>query len=265
MINSDISQTPENKALSDEIVKLNAGFLELFTQHKEMVDEEPVIYSMYLNRLGYLVFELFGKKTEYSRLKMKMELIQSAINRNEKPDLPNIELKLNDQLSDYYKQIEVNAEMLQEAQEVLKNLLPPEFTAELKEVFRVLCKKLHPDLNPDQPESDKELFLRVKAAYDLNDLLELKKILLYLDSYSDAPPTLLTSDDKKQRIEFLKNNIESLKEKIKSLTESFPYNMKQLISDDEKIAVEQEAMKNQISFYEKEIINYEAFIELTLC
>ena len=37
-----------------------------------------------------------------------------------------------------------------------------------------------------------------------------------------------------------------------------------LIADDEKTAVEQEAIKNQISFYEKEIINYQAFIELML-
>ena len=264
MTNTNISQTPENEALSAELSKLNTEFLELFTRHKDMVDEEPVIYSLYLNRLGWLVFELFGKKTEYSRLKMKMELIQSAINRNEKPDLPEIENKLNNQLSDYYKQIEENTGLLDEAKKVLTNLLPPEFVAELKDVFRVLCKKLHPDLNPNQPESDKELFLRVKAAYDLNDLPELKKILLFMDSRSETLPPEQTADMKLQRIEFLKKNIESLKEKIQQLSVTFPYNMKELIADDEKTAVEQEAIKNQISFYEKEIINYQAFIELML-
>ena len=120
MTNTNISQTPENEALSTELSKLNAEFLELFTRHKDMVDEEPVIYSLYLNRLGWLVFELFGKKTEYSRLKMKMELIQSAINRNEKPDLPEIENKLNNQLSDYYKQIEENTGLLDEAKKCLQ-------------------------------------------------------------------------------------------------------------------------------------------------
>ena len=40
--------------------------------------------------------------------------------------------------------------------------------------------------------------------------------------------------------------------------------MKKLIADDEKTAVEREAIKKQISFYEKEIIIYQAFIELML-
>ena len=85
-----------------------------------------------------------------------------------------------------------------------------------------------------------------------------------MDSSSETLPPEQTADMKLQRIEFLKKNIESLKEKIQQLSVTFPYNMKELIADDEKTAVEQEAIKNQINFYEKEIINYQAFIELML-
>lgn len=259
-----LSQTPENEALSIELDKLNAEFLELFSVHKDMVDNEPVLYSLYLNKLGFLTFRLFEKKTEYSKVKMKMELIQAALNRDEKPDLAKIEKSLNAQLADYYKQIAENADDLEKAKSVLQNLLPPEFVKELKELFHTLCKRLHPDLHPNQTEEDKDLFLKVKAAYDLNNLIELKKIFLHLDSNKEETVSLLTSDEKQKRIEYLRNSIHSLKEKIQKLSDSFPHNLKELISDDEKIAVEQDTIKNQIRFYEKEIKNYEAFIELMI-
>ena len=262
MSKNHLSQTPENEALSIELDKLNAEFLELFSVHKDTTDNEPILYSLYLNKLGFLTFRLFEKKTEYSKVKMKMELIQAAINRNEKPNFKLIEKKLDAQLSDYYKQIAENADNLEIAKSVLLNLLPPEFVTELKELFHTLCKRLHPDLHPNQTEEDKDLFLKVKAAYDLNNLTELKKILLYLESNKEEPVSLLTSDEKQKRIEYLTNSIHSLKEKIQKLLESFPHNLKELISDDEKIAAEQDTIKNQIRFYEKEIKDYEAFIEL---
>lgn len=266
MRNNEISETAESKSLSIEIKKLSAEYLELYTQFKDMTDNEPLLYSVYLNKLGYLLFELFEKKTECSRLKMKMELIQTALNRDEKPDIPVIEVKLNTLLSNYYQQINKNAETLETAKQVLRDLLPPEFVAELKEIFHLLCKKLHPDLNPHQTENDKDLFLKVKAAYDLNDLTELKKILLNLDSKQEPAEqtTQQTTGEKRKKLDFISKNIAVLKERIEKLNETFPYNMKDVLNDDDKVTAEQDAVKVQINFYEQEASKYEAFIELML-
>jgi hypothetical protein len=52
-------------------------------------------------------------------------------------------------------------------------------TLKLKETFRVLCKRLHPDLNPNQSEQEKDLFIKVKAAYDLQVAYRYRAFHLY--------------------------------------------------------------------------------------
>jgi hypothetical protein len=86
---------------------------------------------------------LFEKQTEAARLKMKMNLIQAAINRNEQPDLKEIEQEIHVRLQNYYAQIQAQSAALDEAKKVLSHLISEEETQKLKEIFRVLCKRLH--------------------------------------------------------------------------------------------------------------------------
>ncbi|MDD2284411.1 MAG: hypothetical protein PHQ11_03305 [Paludibacter sp.] len=238
---------PENESLSRELEVLNLEFLDLYTTHKQLIENDSVILtSLYLAKLGHLQLELLQKKTELSRLSKKIKLIQAAYNRSEYPDLQTIEKILNDELEEYYKQIQFQSQMLEKSKEVLSSLLSEEDTQKLKEIFRLLCKKLHPDLNPHQSELEKDLFIKVKAAYDLQNLFELQSILLYLDNRDVTVPTALSVNEKEQQVSFLKKNIAALKEKIEKLKETFPFNIESLINDDKQIEQKQAELKSQI-------------------
>ena len=182
MNNDTPAFTKEYEELAGKLEQLQLEFLDLFTRHKDMVENESVLLtSIYLEKLGRLQLELLEKRTEAARLKMKMKLIQAAINRNEQPDLTEIEHKIYARLQNYYAEIAAQSAALDEAKKVLSHLLSEEDTQKLKEIFRVLCKRLHPDLNPHQTEEEKDLFIKVKAAYDLQRISDLQNILLYLD------------------------------------------------------------------------------------
>lgn len=255
--------TDEHKELTTRLEQLRLEFLELFTRHKDMVENESAILtSLYLQKLGHLQLELLQKQTEAARLKMKMNLIQAAINRDEQPNLHAIENLINKQMQDYYAQIEAQAAALNEAREVLSNLIPEEEAAKLKEVFRVLCKKLHPDLNPNQTEEEKDLFVRVKSAYDLNQLGELQKILLYFENSKKEKLPLVSVDEKREQIRHLEENIASLKSKIEQLKQSFPFTIEELIFDEEYILQRQEETKIQIKTSEDEIVKYQTIINI---
>ena len=100
MTNHLPANTKENQELTKELEQLHLEFLDLFTRHKEMVENDSVfLISVYLEKLGHLQLELLQKQTEAARLKMKMSLVQAAINRNERPDLTAIEKKLNERLN----------------------------------------------------------------------------------------------------------------------------------------------------------------------
>jgi len=255
MSNSLPTLSAENKELTRKLELLHLDFLELFTRHKDMVENESIILtSLYLEKLGHLQLELLEKQTEASRLKMKMKLIQAAINRNEQPDLKAIEQEINARLQTYYAQIRARSAALDEAKKVLSHLIPEEETQKLKEIFRVLCKRLHPDLNPNQTEEEKDLFIKVKAAYDLQRLSDLQNILLYLDDSDKEKLILISSDQKVERIKHLEDQVLSLKEKIDQLKQSFPFNIEDLIQDENYIVQKQEELRIQIKTSEEEIV-----------
>jgi len=249
--------TRENEELTRKLEQLHLEFTDLFTRHKDMVENESVLFtSLYLEKLGRLQLELLEKQTEAARLKMKMNLIQAAINRNEQPDLMAIEDKINKRLQNYYAEIAAQSAALDTAIGVLSHLLSEEETQKLKEIFRVLCKRLHPDLNPHQTEEEKDLFIKVKAAYDLKKLNELQNILLYLDDSGREKLALVPRNEKKERIEYLTNSIATLKDKIALLKQTFPFNVKEFIFNEERISEKQEEIRKQIKNFEDEIVKY---------
>jgi len=255
--------TNESQELGTRLEQLRIEFLELFTRHKDMVENESAILtSVYLQKLGHLQLELLQKQTEAARLKMKMNLIQAAINRDEHPNVYAIENIVNARMQKYYAQIEAQAAVLNDAREVLSHLISEEEAAKLKEVFRVLCKKLHPDLNPNQTEDDKDLFVRVKSAYDLNQLAELQKILLYLENSKNEKLPKVSIDEKREQIKFLEENMARLKSKIEQLKQSFPFSIEELIFNDEFISERQAEIRTQIKTSEDEIAKYENIIKI---
>ena len=263
MKENTLAVTPENEELNRQLSQLAVEFLDLFTRHKEMVEDESVILtSLYLEKLGCFQLELLRKKTEAARLKMKMNLIQAAINRDENPDLHAIEHSIQKKFQDYYAEIEAQAAALDQAKEVLSHLVSEEDTLKLKELFRVLCKRLHPDLHPDQTENEKELFLKVKSAYDLQKIAELQYILLYLDEYKKEKILPISGDEKRKQIEHLVSNIKSLTSKIAQLHQTFPFNVKELIFDEKYIMQKQGELRSDIEKFEQERDRYATLVDI---
>ncbi|MFA9392079.1 MAG: J domain-containing protein [Prolixibacteraceae bacterium] len=263
MNNKLLSITAENEQLTKLLEQLHLEFVDLFTRHKDMVENESdILTSLYLEKLGHLQLQLLQKQTEAARLKMRMKLIQAAINRDEHPNLQAIDNLVNSQMQIYYAQIEVQANALNEAKNVLSHLISKEDTIKLKELFRLLCKRLHPDLNPTQTEDEKDLFIKVKAAYDLQRLNDLQTILLFLKNSKKEKLTLISLDDKAERIKHLEKTIVNLKDKINQLIQAFPFNTKELIFDEEYISHQQEEIKIHIKTCEEEIAKYINIISL---
>jgi len=255
--------TPENEAMTRRLEQLNLEFLDLYTRHKEMVEDDgPLLESLYLEKLGRLQLELLEKQTEASRLKMRMNMIQAAINRDEKPDLKAIDAEINNRLQEYYARIRQQSAAIEEAKKVLSSILTGEDVLKLKETFRLLCKRLHPDLNPNQGEEEKDLFIRVKAAYDLNNLRELQSILLYLDESGKEDLKGVPVNEKEERIKHLGDNIALLKEKIEMLSQSFPFNMKEVLNNDEEVKRRQDELQEQIKIAETDISRFSGIINI---
>ncbi|MBP3279174.1 MAG: hypothetical protein J6M44_09495 [Butyrivibrio sp.] len=116
---------------------------------------------------------------------------------------------------------------------------------ELKRLYRYIMKKLHPDANPDATEAEMELLRKAQKAYSEGDLETLREIADQLDDteitekYSDTPEDIIKLRELRGK---LAEKVEILIIHIEEIKNSFPYNEKDFLADEEAVAKRQEEL-----------------------
>ena len=135
----------------------------------------------------------------------------------------------------------------------------------LKELYRKIVKKLHPDVNPNASEREKELLNRAVAAYEEEDMVTLQEI--YDEVYgNDTAEDALTYDSlsMEQLIDLklhLAKRIKEVLAELEGIMADFPYNQKEFLDDPEAVKKEQDRIQAKIEMYEQEIIRLRDMLE----
>ena len=108
----------------------------------------------------------------------------------------------------------------------------------IKELYRRIVKILHPDVNPDITEHEKDLLNKANLAYRDGDLEALETI--YDEICGEEGPEIPESEEGiaelLSRIEKLKTKIAELRKEIDEIKESFPYTEKDLLENKRLLA-----------------------------
>jgi len=254
--------TPENRILHQQADSLRKDFADLYEQWNYMLTyEEAALTALYLNEIGGQQFEVHRLSTELAHLKHKIQLAQAYFNRNMKPDWKKIDQQLAQQLEEYQRKLQEEAARLAEAKQFLRSgFLNEAEVLQLKQAYRQLVRALHPDLNPDQTDADRELFLKVQAAYQLCDLPALNGFLLALGK--DTPTTAGTTNDLTAEVKMLSGKVVALQKKIDQLVAKFPFMYREKLSDETWVAAEKGKLNQQITDLEKEITEKTNYLQL---
>ena len=259
---TSIEITPENKELRARYEMLKREFSELFSLKNEMISHDlPYLTSLYLELIGRKLYEVYCLSLELSILKQRMTLLQAYVNRNEVPDVKAVDKKINVQFAEYQKRIEEEAKKLAAARDYLLkgSLLSEEETKELRTIYFMIVKRLHPDVNPNLNEKDKELFIKAQAAYEMLDLDSLRLILISLDL--DNPPPV-EAYKLEEMVEKLTENVRELQSQIDKLNLEFPFILKEKLINEEWVKSELESAQKEIEAYKIEIEKYKKYVIL---
>lgn len=256
-----IIQSEENKKLNQEISILKEE-LSILVYEYELLKNTVCknIEDKYFAMIGRHQLEKLYLEFETKKLKRKIELIQSYINQNKLVNIAEIENVLIAESQKWEREIKDYANSLKKAEKRMEILETQEDAAELKSLYRKLCKLLHSDINPNLSDEQKLLWSRVQSAYKNCNIEELEVIELILHNCEDFEIKEVEDDlfETKKR---MKDSIKHYIEKINEVKNKEPYTLINIIENEEliekekeKIDAEKEKLEELILYY-KNILN----------
>ena len=256
-----IKLTIETQRKRERLANLKQELAELFEQREHMINyERPHLLAAYTKLIGEYKYEEFALQITIKRYKRKAEIIQARINRNEPIIIEQIEQQLNDEFAEYERILQEQMESIKAATELLNApLLSEEETKELKQLYRLLVKRLHPDWNPDLTQEERDLFVRVQAAYNTANLQELRNILLMIDAKEPIIPKNETIDDE---ITHYEKSVDDLKKRIEELEKNFPFIMREILSNEKEVRRQQNEIKANIAKLQEDRNKWAAYISV---
>ncbi len=254
--------TTEKKQLREQFAVLKKEFSELYIQRENMLShEQPLLTALYLQKIGYKMYDAYCLNVELSKLKFKIALLQGYVNRDEKPDINKVNKELESQFREYRLKIEAEAQRLAAARKFLNGtFLSANETKKIKEIFYIIVKQLHPDINPDLSENMKELFIKAQTAYELSDLHTLQQILLLLKNKESS--LNISLPDLQEQVNHQVENNSALKKQIEQIYNDFPFTYKEKLEDEEWINSECKTINAEIERLNQDIEKFKGYVTL---
>lgn len=225
------------------------------------------IETAYMLELGSLEYKAYEAQCTFLRLKRKLELIQSKINRQEKIIISRIEDTLEEEFAEYKKKFDERINKMNEAIEHSKGRpLTDEENKELKKTYRKIVKSLHPDLNPNITEGQRQLFENAVKAYKSGNL-EMLRIIGEMVSEPDIiEKTVDAMTMLKENADNLEKMVSIIQQNIADIKSKYPYTMKDIVENKEKTEERRKEIESIFEQYNEGISLYQAKIdELLRC
>ena len=237
----------KNRELQEEICAL------LCERDHLRFQSAPVIEAQYRVRIGVLECKAFEFQCDVLKLKRKIELVQTALNHQETPQLDRIEEILAEEETQYAQKLETMKTQVADALKWKSNatMMTPEKSAKIKKIYYRIVRKLHPDVNPDVTESDKALLQTAMSAFEYGSLMTLEAVAATLETIVptvETPSAMEELDQEHQRLTAIRDHVCAEIERIKT---SFPFDQLDLLADEKKIEACRAHWKETIAAYKE--------------
>lgn len=296
--------------LKEEINMLKADIARLMQEKHELEGVIcPELNVLFMDKIGGLLNRIRAQQLMVEELKFRIQLVQAALNREEKVKQSEVDKKVSEEYEEYHKKIDEQFKKAEEdkkqeerrkkkeaEQEAQFNRKQEErekeksnrksaddaegsnednqrdgdsknagnegqkdefegmnYKQKLKELYRRLVKKLHPDMNENITEREKELWNKVQEAYREGDIDTLEEI--YNEINENPVDEVEENEDGREKleklIELLRKQRARLLTEIEIIKNDFPYCEKEFLEDEDAVARKQQELTEMIEEYEE--------------
>ncbi len=248
----------QQEALCNEIARAEEEKCHLLYHVK------PYLESRYLVAVGNNRLELLRIQTTVFRLKLKLEKIQAAINRDDDVNEDLIDELIELEMQEHLKQLKKEAEILNAASMFINlEKLTEEEIKEIKLLYYKLAKQLHPDIYPGDINRA-ALWLKLSEAYSLNDLEAMRALAAVAELSLKSEDLITGVEQLKKKNEQLAAYFSKLIQKLQEIKVMFPFTISEYIEDQGWVNNENNETLNAISACMDEKATLEKMIQQLL-
>lgn len=224
----------------------------LFEQQQMLLVVGPNLEARYQTLVGRYETELQEVRLGTRRLKRMLELQRSAHQRGESQSPQQLAEQLDRELWEWRRRLTEQRDRQEAAEQRLRRLRSADSSAVLRSLYRQLVKRLHPDLNPDQSENEKQMWFETQQAYQWGDWARLETLLAVCDE--EFPET-------EEELERLRARRHELSEALLELRERFPHSIATRLDDPEWVQAQTAPLKLEIVLERQKLARLQAMVE----
>lgn len=209
--------------------------------------EAELALREYIRVFGDLTTAVFKQKIVCIEKKKMLSMCLMYFNRGESVDIKRVNEQIRVEMADYQKQLDA---MIAD-NETCKRMkrIPESDVLRIRQIYRRIAKRLHPDLNPltEQHEELLNLWMRNLTAYQCNDLKELEELEVLVEQALSAlgdGKTVLSIPDIQEKINALQIEIEQIRS-------TDPYRFREILADASLIHEKKRVMEEERDEYRR--------------
>ena len=212
----------------------------------------PDLRAEYMMKVGALENLVWKKRLELSMAKRRLNLIRSYLNRDDEPDMIEIEAVIEYEYEDLMQELrERNDEMKAIMDYIDSECLTQEESKELRDLYTKIVKRLHPDVNPNAADEDILLFEKAVKAYKSGNLDMIRAIYYTMDP--DKAEAIYVED--------LKTKIAEVLAQIEKIKSVYPFDKVSFMKDREAVRKRNEELNKIMDSVTEELQNVNRVIK----
>ncbi|MDR1651969.1 MAG: J domain-containing protein [Synergistaceae bacterium] len=207
----------------------------------------PRTQTSYLIKVGALRVELLQAQVAVMKVRRRIALLRSSIDRGKTVFEEALNYRIEREFKEWDARLAHEVSQIENAKARFSSLSPDEDEDEIRVIFRTLCRKLNPDINPDQSDEAKSLWPSVYSAYTGCDLFHLKALLLMADDYPDSYDLPSNIGAMREEKAALIDKMGDMTNKVRNAKQHPAFEWMELLQDPGDLATEQCRLRDEIA------------------
>lgn len=159
--------------IASEVQASRHATLSLLAKRDEMLYvQAPALRAEYMAKIGDYETSVLEIELDVAMLRLKIDLIQTALNRRESIDMTEIDRKVEEARNAQLAQLEYEDRTSQDNLPVLSQ----KELSELRDMYRSITRNFHPQMNPGITQTQRELYDMALDAYRRQNLEAMRLI-----------------------------------------------------------------------------------------